>query len=88
MTCKILIGAFVLLYALALAVFFTGTYGWFGQDKDPLSGIFLLLLGLPWALIEFPARYNGYFAALSPVLNIFVLWMICWVVSGRLWRKF
>jgi hypothetical protein len=41
---------FLLLYAAAFALFMVGTFGWFGQDQDPLSGVFLILLGLPWNL--------------------------------------
>jgi hypothetical protein len=39
------------LYAFALLIFLIGTFGWFGQETDPLSGVFLLPLGLPWNLL-------------------------------------
>lgn len=38
---------FVVLYLLALALLAIGTFGWFGQEQDPLSGVFLLPFGLP-----------------------------------------
>ena len=27
-----------------------GTFGLFGTERDPLAGVFLLPLGLPWVL--------------------------------------
>jgi hypothetical protein len=42
---------FVALYALATLLLLIGTFGWFGQEKDPLSGVFLMPLGLPWNLL-------------------------------------
>lgn len=36
------------LYAVALALLAIGTFGLFGQPKDPVSGVFLLPLGVPW----------------------------------------
>ena len=40
---------FVGLYALALIVFLLGTYGIAGVARDSLSGVYLVLLGQPWA---------------------------------------
>ena len=48
---KYAFGFFCLLYLLALMLFLVGTFGWFGQERDPLSGIFLLPLGLPWNIV-------------------------------------
>lgn len=42
---------FLILWLLALFLLAVGTFGWFGQEKDPLSGVFLLPLGLPWILL-------------------------------------
>lgn len=42
---------FTALYVLAIALLAIGTYGLFGQEQDPLSGVFLLPLGLPWNII-------------------------------------
>jgi len=35
-----------------------GTFGLFGQEKDPLSAVFLIPLGLPWFIwvVGFPER--------------------------------
>ena len=73
-----LFGTFVLLYAVALFIFATGTFGWFGQERDPLSGVFLLPLGLPWVLFTdfFPEAMRAWFAVLAPMINIAVLWRL------------
>jgi drug/metabolite transporter superfamily protein YnfA len=42
---------FLGLYAFATFIFLTGTFGWFGQAKDPLSGVFLIPLGWPWNIL-------------------------------------
>ena len=42
--CNWVIILFGLLYLVALALLLIGTYGLFGQERDPLSGIFLLPL--------------------------------------------
>jgi hypothetical protein len=68
-------------YTLALAVFLMGTFGWFRQPRDPLAGVFLLPLGLPWNLLAdwlgLPARAAA--ALLAPAINLGILY---W-----LWRR-
>lgn len=70
---------FVVLYAIALLLLAIGTFGWFGQEKDPLSGVFLLPLGLPWNLLfDRVFGIDGPLVAiLSPAINagiLFWLW--------------
>lgn len=66
------------LYAVALMLLIIGTFGLFGQERDPLSGVFLMPLGLPWNILgdrlglALPAL-----AVLSPAVNaalLFWLW--------------
>lgn len=68
---------FVGLYAAALALFAIGTYGWFGQEQDPLSGVFLIPLGLPW---NFVADWFGLAGAtsaiLAPLVNAAILYWL------------
>lgn len=66
---------FAAIYALALFVFLIGTFGWFGADRDPLSGVYLIPLGLPWNrfIDAAPERLWPWFAAAAPLLNVFVL---------------
>ena len=71
---------FTALYVLALALLAVGTFGWFGQERDPLSGIFLMPLGLPWTFIGDRIGLGGpLLAILSPLVNAGILY---W-----LWRR-
>ena len=69
--------AFAALYLLALALWLAGTYGWFGQEQDPLSGVFLLPLGLPWNLLADRAGFAGAAVmAAAPLINAAILGFI------------
>jgi hypothetical protein len=71
---------FVGLYAAALVLLAIGTFGLFGQEQDPLSGIFLMPLGLPWSLLGSKVGLGGpLFAILAPAINAAILF---W-----LWRR-
>ncbi len=54
MLAKIVLG-FAILYLLAgiltLVAIPASLYGWFGVEQDPLSGVFALLLAMPWSLL-------------------------------------
>ena len=39
---------FMAFYAFALFMMLSSTFGLFGVEQDPMSGIFLILLGQPW----------------------------------------
>jgi hypothetical protein len=72
---------FLCAYALALLLFLIGNFGWFGQPRDPLAGVFLMPLGWPWNLLADrlgvpPSPLTG---LLSPAVNLGVLY---W-----LWRR-
>ena len=70
---------FTALYAVALFLLAVGTFGWFGQEEDPLSAVFLLPLGLPWNVL-FDRIFGGdgpWAAILAPAINagiLFWLW--------------
>ncbi|MCJ2178586.1 hypothetical protein [Novosphingobium album (ex Hu et al. 2023)] len=65
---------FCALYAGAFLLFLMGTFGWFGQDKDPLSGVFLIPLGLPWNLLADRLDLGGLVSGmLAPALNAGIL---------------
>ena len=76
--------AFAVLYVLALALLVIGTFGLFGNEADPLAGVFLMPLGLPWNLMldAFPARLWPWLAAAMPALNILILWLICRLIGS------
>lgn len=68
---------FVVLYVLAVFLLLVGTYGWFGQEQDPLSGVFLLPLGLPWNLIGDKIGLPGLAVGLlSPAINAAILFWL------------
>lgn len=71
---------FVLIYALAILLFLIGTFGWYGQARDPLAGVFLMPIGLPWNIIADRLGISGLLAALlAPAVNAGILY---W-----LWRR-
>ena len=58
-----------LLYLAALAIWAIGTFGLFGQQRDALSALFLIPLGLPWNRLG-----DGLTAGLfAPLVNIAIL---------------
>ena len=68
---------FTLLYVLALILLAIGTFGWFVQERDPLSGIFLVPLGLPWNWLGDKAGLTGpVLAILAPVINAAILYWL------------
>lgn len=70
--------ALIVLYAAALFIWAVGTFGWFGQERDPLSAVYLMPLGLPWTIFAgaLPDAVLPWAGALSPLINIAILrWM-------------
>ena len=69
---------FSALYVIALALLAIGTFGWFGQEKDPLSGVFLVPLGLPWNLLldRVFGTDGPLVAILSPAINAAILYWL------------
>ena len=77
MICKGVLAVFGLAYIAAVFIYLTGTFGWFGQERDALSGVFLIPLGLPWNLLDPPERFAALFAASVPLVNLGLIWLIC-----------
>lgn len=75
----------ILAYLAALAVFAIGTFGLFGQERDPLSAVFLVPLGLPWNLFleGVPEPAKPWLAALVPMVNIAILGSLSVWFGGR-----
>ena len=77
--CKFVVIAFGVFYVAALFLLAVGTFGLFGAERDPLSGVFLIPLGLPWnrllgGLSEALLPWVG---VLSPAVNLAILIAIC-----------
>lgn len=72
------IRVFALLYLLALGLMLVGMFGLFGQEKDALSAIFLIPLGLPWVLLTFgaPDGVLPWIGTLAPLLNLAILFLL------------
>lgn len=83
--CTWLIRLFAVLYLLALALGLIGTFGWFGQERDPLSWVFIVPLGVPWTLMFDTGTQTAspWFAALAPLLNLAILTGFCRFTKGR-----
>lgn len=77
--CRLLIAAFALGWSAATLVWLTGRNGWFGAERDPLSGVFLVPLGWPWnRLVDLaPEPAWPWLAALAPALNLGLLILFC-----------
>lgn len=64
-------------YVVALFLLAVGTFGWFGQEQDPLSGVFLMPLGLPWNLLADRLGASGPAVAISaPLANLAILYWL------------
>ena len=77
--------ALVALYAAALFIWAVGTFGWFGQERDPLSAVYLVLLGLPWTIFAggAPDAALPWIGALAPLVNIAILrWLARWFAKS------
>ena len=83
--CKWIVGVFAVLYAAALAILLIGFFGLLDQPRDPLSGVFLIPLGLPWNLWfdGAPDAVLPWLAALAPGLNVLFLWFLCRAFARR-----
>ena len=83
--CRLVFWFYAALYLLALFVFAVGVFGWFGAEPDPLSGIYLVLIGQPWFFLidALPEAAWPYAAALAPALNLGLLHWLCRVLGRR-----
>ena len=77
--CRFIVWGFALAYAFALAILLIGLFGLFGQERDPLSAVYLLPLGLPWNLLTggAPEPVLPILAALAPAVNLGLLVVLC-----------
>lgn len=81
---KWLLGIYVVLYLAALALLIVGTFGLFGQAQDPLAGVFLIPLGLPWNILFDRIGIAGPLpAVLAPLANIAIVWGLWRWAKGR-----
>jgi hypothetical protein len=77
--CRTLLLLLILAYAFALGVFLLALFGLAGMERDPLAGVFLIPLGLPWNLLvdAAPEPAWPWLAALAPCVNLGLLAFAC-----------
>lgn len=82
---RVLFWLFAGLYVIALLLFLIGTFGLFDRPKDPLSGIFLLPLGLPWNMLfdTLPDTVLPWLGALAPLFNLALLGLLSKLAGRR-----
>ncbi len=83
--CRTALVVFLVLYLLAIGIFLTGTFGLFGNERDPLAGVFLIPLGWPWiwCIDWFPEFIHPWLAAATPAVNLAVLYFACRLFRSR-----
>lgn len=69
----------MVLYLVALVLLLIGTFGLFGQERDPLAGVFLVPLGLPWVvwMDGLPDALLPWVGIFAPLINLAVLALLC-----------
>lgn len=81
---RIVCAIFAVLYVIALGLLIIGTYGLFGQETDPLSGVFLIPLGMPWIwLADRLGMVGPAVAILAPLVNLLILFAIYRLLARR-----
>ncbi|MGF1451861.1 MAG: hypothetical protein ACFB21_07300 [Opitutales bacterium] len=82
--CKWIVRLAGVLYLVALGLLVTGTVGLFGQASDPLAGVFLIPLGLPWVLWTdgVTDTFKPWLAILAPAVNLIILATACLLLRG------
>lgn len=77
--CRGVVAVFAVLYLVSLALLVVGWFGLFGSERDPLSGVFLVLLGMPWTplLGGLPEPLLPWMAALAPAINLMLIGALC-----------
>jgi hypothetical protein len=84
MLCRIVIIGFAVLWFLSLVILAIGTFGWFGQEQDPLSGVYVVLLGSPWIqFIGSAGMASPLVGIVAPVVNLLCLVLACRIFGSR-----
>lgn len=77
--CRLTANAYLALALAAMAILLVGTYGLFGQDRDPLAGVYVVVLGMPWVRFADlgPEAACPWFALATPLVNVAILRALC-----------
>lgn len=85
MICRVVLWLMLGAWLVALALLAIGTFGLFGQARDPLAGVFLIPLGLPWnrMLARLPEAALPWVGILAPLVSIGIIGVICRAARRR-----
>ncbi len=77
--CRFVTIFFAALYLVALLLLAIGTFGLFGAEKDPLSAVFLVPLGVPWIYLAdaLPEAFGPWVGIAAPAINLAIIVAIC-----------
>ncbi len=85
--CTWVIVVFGALYVAALALLAIGHFGFFGAARDPLAGVFLIPLGIPWIylldMLPIAANDRIWIGVFSPLINLVLLSAACRLVAHQ-----
>lgn len=72
---QFVIWSYAAAYIFALCIFAVGTWGLLGADRDPLAGVFLIPLGLPWTLLweNGEGPHGPWLALTAPLGNLLLI---------------
>jgi len=77
--CAVLVWGFAGAYLLAVGLLALAAVGVFGAERDPLAGVVLMPLGLPWTLMlgGLPESVRPWLAVGVPLANLVLLDALC-----------
>lgn len=77
--CRTLCRSFILVWGVALVMHLIGLLGVLGMEQGPLSGLLIVLLGLPWILLvdHLPHEILVWVAAAMPAVNYVLIRSLC-----------
>jgi hypothetical protein len=83
--CRTVVIGITALYLFALGYFAIAGFGLFGQEPNPMAGVFLLPLGLPWSLLltGLPETVQPWALVAVPLINIAFFTVMCRRTAAR-----
>ncbi len=77
--CRLTANAYLALSLAAIAILLIGTYGLFGQERDPLAAVYVVVLGMPWVRFAdlAPEAARPWLALAAPLVNVAILRAFC-----------
>lgn len=70
---------YVALYLIAISLFLVGEFGLFGSEVDPLAGVFMIPLDVPWIFMTdlLPTGFAPWLGFGAPLINIVIIQILC-----------